>query len=173
MNKALISLAVLLVAVAAVAAEFPAVDAPAPDFQLKSDQGTDTSLKDFRGKWVVLYFYPKDFTSGCTLQAQNFQRDLAKYEAKNAAIVGVSVDSPESHKEFCAKEKLAFRLLSDPDAKVSQAYNSVMEYKGATLSARNTFLIDPQGKLVRVFPAVKPAGHSDEVLAAIDELQKK
>ena len=163
---------VLLVAVAALAAEFPPVDAPAPDFRLKSDQGTETSLKDFRGKWVVLYFYPKDFTSGCTLQAQNFQRDLAKYEAKNAAIVGVSVDSPESHKEFCTKEKLAFRLLSDPDGKVSQAYNSVMEYKGATLSARNTFLINPQGKLVRVFAPVKPAGHSEEVLAALDELQR-
>jgi peroxiredoxin Q/BCP len=163
---------VLLVAVAAAAAEFPAVNAPAPDFQLKSDQGTETSLKDFRGKWVVLYFYPKDFTSGCTLEAQNFQRDLAKYEAKNAAIVGVSVDTAESHKEFCTKEKLAYRLLSDPDAKVSQAYNSVMEYKGATLSARNTFLIDPQGRLVRVFAPVKPAGHSDEVLAALDELQK-
>jgi peroxiredoxin Q/BCP len=81
---------------------------------------------------LVLYFYPKDFTSGCTIEAQNFQRDLAKYEAKSAAIVGVSVDSAESHKEFCTKEKLAFRLLSDPDAKVSQAYNSVMEYKGAT-----------------------------------------
>jgi thioredoxin-dependent peroxiredoxin len=174
MNKTLISLAVvLLVTVAAVAAEFPPVDAPAPEFRLTSDQGTETSLKDFRGKWVVLYFYPKDFTSGCTLQAQNFQRDLAKYEARSAAIVGVSVDSAESHKEFCAKEKLAFRLLSDPEGKVSQAYNSVMEYKGATLSARNTFLIDPQGRLVRVFPAVKPAGHSDEVLAALDELRKK
>jgi thioredoxin-dependent peroxiredoxin len=173
MKKLLPLALVLLVAVAAVAAEFPAVDAPAPDFKLTSDQGTETSLKDLRGKWVVLYFYPKDFTSGCTLQAQNFQRDLGKYEAKNAAIVGVSVDSAESHKEFCTKEKLAFRLLSDPDAKVSQAYNSVMEYKGATLSARNTFLIDPQGKLVRVFSPVKPAGHSDEVLAALDELQRR
>ncbi len=163
---------VLVLALSAIGAEFPAVDAPAPDFNLTSDQGKEMSLKDLRGKWVVLYFYPKDFTSGCTLQAANFQRDLAKYEAKNAAIVGVSVDSPESHKDFCTKEGLAFRLLSDPDAKVSTAYNSVMEYKGATLSARNTFLIDPQGKLVRVFPAVKPAGHSGEVLAALDELQR-
>lgn len=170
--KKLALLALVLFAVAAFAAEFPAVDAPAPDFSLKSDQGKDMSLKDLRGKWVVLYFYPKDFTSGCTIEAANFQRDLAKYEAKNAAIVGVSVDTAESHKEFCTKEGLAFRLLSDPDAKVSTAYNSVMEYKGATLSARNTFLIDPKGKLVRVFPAVKPAGHSDEVLAALDELQK-
>jgi len=161
----------MLLCVTLGAAEFPAVDAPAPDFNLTTDEGKAASLKDFRGKWLVLYFYPKDFTSGCTLQANNFQRDLAKYEAKNAAIVGVSVDTAESHKEFCSKEGLKFRLLSDPDAKVSEAYNSVMEYKGAKLSARNTFLIDPQGKLVRVFPAVKPAGHSEEVLAALDQLQ--
>ena len=173
MKKLLPLALVLLVSVVAVAAEFPAVNEPAPDFSLTSDQGKATSLKDFRGKWVVLYFYPKDFTSGCTIEAQNFQRDLAKYEERHAAIVGVSVDTAESHKEFCTKEKLDFRLLSDPEGKVSQAYNSVMEYKGATLSARNTFLIDPQGKLVRVFSPVKPMGHSEEVLAALSELQKK
>jgi thioredoxin-dependent peroxiredoxin len=152
------------------AAEFPPVNEPAPDFTLTTDEGKSASLKDFRGKWVVLYFYPKNFTGGCTLEAHNFQRDLDKYTAKNATIVGVSVDTAESHKDFCSKEGLKFRLLSDPDAKVSAAYNSVMDYKGAKLSARNTFLIDPQGKLVRVFASVKPAGHSDEVLAALGEL---
>ncbi|MEO8383093.1 MAG: peroxiredoxin [Acidobacteriota bacterium] len=162
----------LLLCATLFAAEFPAVNAPAPDFRLTSDEGKPASLKDFRGKWVVLYFYPKDFTGGCTLEANNFQRDLAKYEAKNAAIVGVSVDTADSHKQFCSKEGLKFRLLSDPDATVSTAYNSLMEYNGAKLSARNTFLIDPAGKLVRVFQGVKPAGHSDEVLAALDELQK-
>lgn len=154
------------------AAEFPAVNAAAPDFTLTTDEGKPASLKDFRGKWVVLYFYPKDFTGGCTLQAQNFQRDLAKYKAKNATVVGVSVDSADSHKQFCSKEGLKFRLLSDPDAKVSTAYNSVMDYQGVKLSARNTFLINPKGKLVKVFPAVKPAGHSAEVLAALRKLQK-
>jgi thioredoxin-dependent peroxiredoxin len=88
-------------------------------------------------------------------------------------IVGVSVDSADSHKQFCAKEGLNFRLLSDADASVSNTYNSVMDYKGAKLSARNTFLIDPQGNVVRVFPKVNPATHSEEVLAALDELQKK
>ena len=88
-------------------------------------------------------------------------------------IVGVSVDSADSHKQFCAKEGLNFRLLSDPDATVSTAYNSVMEYNGAKLSSRNTFLIDPQGNVVRVFEKVKPAEHSEQVLAALDELQKK
>lgn len=173
MKKSLLfALVVLLLCASLFAAEFPAVNAAAPDFTLTSDEGKPASLKDFHGKWLVLYFYPKDFTGGCTLEANNFQRDLAKYEAKNAAVVGVSVDTADSHKEFCSKEGLKFRLLSDPDATVSAAYNSVMEYKGAKLSARNTFLIDPEGKLVRVFASVKPAGHSDEVLAALDELQR-
>lgn len=169
-----IAVSLLLFAVAAAAfAELPAVGSKAPEVRLTSEAGKATSLDDFRGKWVVLYFYPKDFTSGCTLEARNFQRDLAKYEAKNAVIVGVSVDTAESHKDFCTKEGLAFRLLSDPEAKVSTAYDSVMEYNGAKLSARNTFLIDPTGKIARVFPKVKPSGHSDEVLAALDGLQTK
>ena len=172
MKRTLAFAALLLVAFSLVAAEFPEVGTAAPEFKLTSDQGKVTSLADFRGKWVVLYFYPKDFTSGCTLQAQRFQRDLAAYEAKNAVVVGVSVDSADSHKDFCTKEGLAFRLLADTDASVSNAYNSVMEYNGAKLSARNTFLISPEGKIARVFPKVKPAGHSEEVLAALAELQK-
>jgi len=172
MKKLLFLSLLVLLAFSVFANEFPPVGSAAPDFTLQSNEGKATSLKDFHGKWVVLYFYPKDFTGGCTLEAHNFQRDLAKYEAKNATIVGVSVDTAESHKEFCAKEGLAFHLLSDPDGKVSTTYNSVMDYKGATLSARNTFVIDPQGKLVRVFSPVKPAEHSEEVLAALEELQK-
>jgi peroxiredoxin Q/BCP len=163
----------LLIAVSLAANEFPPVGAPAPGFTLTNDQGQSASLKDFRGKWVVLYFYPKDFTSGCTLEARNFQRDLAKYQEHNAVIVGVSVDSADSHKQFCAKEGLNFRLLSDADASVSNRYNSVMDYNGAKYSARNTFLIDPQGNVVRVFEKVKPATHSEEVLAALDELRKR
>ncbi len=152
--------------------EMPAVGAPAPAFNLVNNEGKQVSLNDFKGKWVVLYFYPKDFTSGCTLQARNFQRDLAKYDAANTVILGVSVDTAESHKEFCAKEGLNFKLLSDPEAKVSQEYGSVMEYNGAKLSARNTFIIDPQGKIAKVFEKVKVGGHSDEVLAALATLQK-
>jgi thioredoxin-dependent peroxiredoxin len=172
MNRTLVvlSLATAL-AFPLAAADLPQAGAPAPEFSLVTDQGTKASLDDFRGKWVVLYFYPKNFTGGCTLEARNFQRDLAKYEEANAVILGVSVDSADSHKEFCAKEGLAFRLLSDPDAKVSAAYGSVMEYEGNKLSARNTFVIDPQGKIARVFEKVKPAGHSGEVLEALAALQ--
>ena len=151
----------------------PGEGTAAPDFNLTTNEGKQAGLKDFRGKWVVLYFYPKDFTSGCTLEAHNFQRDAAKYEQAGAVILGVSVDSAESHKSFCAKEGLSFKLLSDPDAAVSTAYGSVMDYNGKTLSARNTFLIDPEGKIAKVFTGVKPDVHSEEVLASLAGLQKK
>ena len=154
-------------------ADMPAVGAAAPTFKLTSNEGKQVDLKQYRGKWVVLYFYPKDFTGGCTLEARNFQRDLAKYKQARAVILGVSVDSAESHKSFCAKEGLSFKLLSDADAKVSTDYGSLMDDNGTKLSARNTFIIDPKGKIARVFTAVKPSGHSDEVLAALAELQKK
>ncbi|HEU0175751.1 MAG TPA: peroxiredoxin [Blastocatellia bacterium] len=160
-------------AIAAADSALPEVGKAAPDFTLKNDEGKDVSLKDYRNKWVVLYFYPKDFTSGCTIEARNFQRDLAQYDKAGAVILGVSVDSTESHQSFCAKEGLNFKLLADTEAKVSATYGSVMEYNGAKLSARNTFIIDPQGKIAKVFPGVKVAKHSDEVLAALAELQKK
>jgi peroxiredoxin Q/BCP len=152
--------------------EVPAAGTDAPSFKLLTNEGKEASLSDFKGKWVVLYFYPKDFTSGCTLQARNFQRDLAKYEKANAVILGVSIDTAESHKSFCAKEGLAFKLLSDTDARVSEQYGSTMEYNGMKLSARNTFIIDPKGKVARVFMKVSPGGHSEEVLTALAELQK-
>jgi peroxiredoxin Q/BCP len=153
------------------ASAMPAVGSPAPDFSLTTNEGHAAGLKDFRGKWVVLYFYPKDFTGGCTLEAHNFQRDLAKYEKANAVILGVSVDTAESHKSFCAKEGLAFKLFSDPDAKVSTQYGSVMEYNGNKLAARNTFIVNPEGKIAKVFTGVKPGPHSEEVLAALASLQ--
>lgn len=172
MRKLSLFVLVSLLAVSANAATLPAAGTAAPDFSLLSNEGKATSLKDFQGKWIVLYFYPKDFTSGCTLQAQNFQRDLAKYTEKNAVILGVSIDTAESHKDFCAKEGLAFKLLSDPDAKISAAYGSVTDYNGQKLSARNTFLIDPKGKIAKVWEKVKVSPHSEEVLAALAELQK-
>jgi peroxiredoxin Q/BCP len=168
--------AVLLLSIASFAADAPAPPAEgtaAPKFNLPSQDSPSVSLDQFKGKWVVLYFYPKDFTSGCTLEAHNFQRDLAKYEAKNAAIVGVSVDTVDSHKGFCTKEGLNFKVLADTNHTVSNSYGSVMDYQGTTYSARNTFLIDPNGVIRKVYLKVKPATHSDDVLADLETLQAK
>src|ERR1700757_3936656 len=149
----------------------PAVGTQAPDFTLNSQENKPVSLHDFKGKWVVLYFYPKDFTTGCTVEAHNFQRDLAQYEQKNAVIIGVSVQDEDSHQKFCTKEGLSFKLLADTKQEVSTVYDSVMTYNGAKLSARHTFLIDPQGKVQKVWLEVKPDKHSEEVLAALTQLQ--
>jgi peroxiredoxin Q/BCP len=144
----------------------------APDFSLPDQARDMVGPKDFAGKWVVLYFYPKDFTGGCTLEAHNFQRDSAAYARAGAVILGVSVDSSGSHRDFCAKEGLSFKLLADTAAAVSTQYGSLKNIMGKTLSARNTFLIDPEGKVARIFLDVKPAAHSEEVLAALDQLRK-
>ena len=167
--------AVLLLAVggtAAFAADPPAVNTKAPDFTLKSQENKSVNLHDFKGKWVVLYFYPKDMTPGCTIEAHNFQRDLSKFEAANAVVVGVSVDTPDSHKQFCTKEGLTFRLLADPDHKVVDEYGSLGHFGSMTIAQRNTFLIDPQGKIVKVWTKVDPSKHSEEVLAEL-AAQKK
>ena len=150
----------------------PVAGTSAPDFSLTTSDGSQVSLKDYRGKWVVLYFYPKDFTSGCTMEARNFQRDLAKFEQSGAVVLGVSVDTAQSHKDFCTKEGLNFKLLADPDAKVSTEYGSVMDYKGEKLAARNTFIINPNGEIAKVYTGVKPADHSEQVLKDLAELKK-
>jgi thioredoxin-dependent peroxiredoxin len=183
-SAALRTLPYLLLAMALVAMAYPAIHAPAthaddqavpsvgsvaPDFTLDSQEGKPISLHDFKGKWVVLYFYPKDQTPGCTIEAHAFQRDQAQYDAKNAVVVGVSVDTVESHKEWCAKDGMNFKMLSDADKKVVALYGSTMTIPQApqlgTLAARNTFIIDPSGKLVKEFIKVNPTGHSEEVLA--------
>ncbi len=156
----------------AMAQTTPSTGATAPAVKLTSDEGKQVSLSDYKGKWIVLYFYPKDFTSGCTLEAHNFQRDLEKFEQAGAVILGVSVDNAESHKSFCAKEGLNFKLLADTDGKVSESYGSIKDYNGTKMSARNTFIINPEGKVAKVFTAVKPPTHSEEVLQALTELKK-
>jgi thioredoxin-dependent peroxiredoxin len=152
------------IALAASAAEMPAVGQSAPAVALPSQDGGVVDLKSFRGKWVVLYFYPKDMTQGCTIEAHNFQQDLPKYDKLNAAIVGVSVDSTDSHQQFCTKESLTFKLLADTDKKVVDSYGSLSPNG---VASRNTFLIDPTGKIVQVWAKVSPMKHSEEVLAAL------
>lgn len=145
----------------------PALDQPAPLFELPSTSGDgEVGLADYRGQWVVLYFYPQDFTPGCTLEAQRFQRDLPKYQALNAQVIGVSVDDVESHEAFCDSEGLKFPLLADPDGEVIKSYGSWL----SGMALRHTYLIDPDGILRERFLGVKPATHSQEVLARLEEL---
>lgn len=161
-------LAIAMVAGALYAADMPAVGTTAPDFTLSSQEGKQVSLKDFRGQWVVLYFYPKDMTPGCTIEAHNFQADQDKFTAKKAAIVGVSVDSVDSHVQFCTKENLTFKLLADPSHGVVDKYGSF----GGVVAQRNTFLIDPKGVIRKVYTGVKPNGHSAELLTDLAQLEK-
>ncbi len=156
---------------AAAPADLITIGMAAPEFKLPSQDGSSLGPADFAGKWLVLYFYPKDFTGGCTLEAHNFQADSAAYAGMDAVVMGVSIDSPDSHARFCAKEGLAFKVLADTAGDVSTRYGSLLQVLGKKLSARNTFLIDPQGKVVKVFKGVKPAGHSAEVLEALHELR--
>ena len=152
--------------------EAPVAGTVAPDFTLSAQDGKPVSLHDFRGQWVVLYFYPKDFTSGCTKEARNFQHDLALYEQKNAVVLGVSGQDEVSHEKFCAAEGLHFKLLTDAHCELSARYGSVVNLGVAKLSARHTFLIDPTGVIRKVYLKVDPSRHSAEVLADLAQLQK-
>lgn len=157
----------------AAAGDYLAVGNTAPSFTLPSQDNQPISLASYKGKWVVLYFYPKDKTTGCTIEAHNFQQDLKEYTAKNAVILGVSLDTAESHKSFCTQESLTFHLLADPAHKVVDAYGvPVVSHGDMSFAARVTYLIAPDGKIAKVWPKVNPNGHSAEVLAAISELSK-
>jgi peroxiredoxin Q/BCP len=162
---------------AAIGGVLPNLNEPAPPFRLEgfapsangeaNAAATELSLSNFRGRWLVLYFYPRDFTEGCTLEARGFQRDLQAFHSAGAEVVGVSADSAASHTEFCGSEGLVFPLLSDPGGLVSRSYGSWI----APFSQRHTFLIDPQGSLRASWVAVRPAGHSTEVLAELVRLK--
>ena len=152
----------------ALGGKLPPLNEAAPEFTLPTNTGEGkVSLSDYRGKWVVLYFYPKDFTSGCTLEARRFQQDLPKYLAKNARVIGISADDVNSHAEFCDSEGLKFPLLADTDGKVSKTYGSWLGF----FSMRHTFIVDPQGIIREEFTGVNPSVHSREVLARLSELQ--
>jgi thioredoxin-dependent peroxiredoxin len=150
-------------------AAMPAAGQAAPTFTLPSQDGSPISLSSYHGKWVVLYFYPKDMTTGCTIEAHNFQNAQADFDKKNAVILGVSVDSADSHKEFCAKDGLTFHLLADPEHKVVSEYGSLGGFNGMVMAQRNTFLINPEGKIAQVWTKVNPQTAASDVLAAIPE----
>lgn len=158
---------------AAAAADMAPIGSAAPNFTLTSQEDKPVSLSDYKGKWVVLYFYPKDMTSGCTIEAHNFQRDQAKYDALNAVVLGVSLDTVESHKTFCTKDSLTFKLLADPNHKVIEAYGVPIKSFGPMHYAeRDTFLISPEGKVVKQWEVKDIQAHSGEVLAAIEAMKK-
>lgn len=153
----------------ALGGKLPELNQPAPDFTLPTNTGDgEISLSDYRGQWVVVYFYPKDFTSGCTLEARRFQQDLPKYIEHNTQILGISADDVDSHAEFCDAEGLKFPLLADTNGKVSKAYGSWMRF----FSMRHSFIIDPDSILRKIYTDVRPATHSVEVLKSLDKLQQ-
>lgn len=156
-----------LIAARAADDSMPAEGQKAPTFTLPSQDGSPISLDQYHGKWVVLYFYPRDMTTGCTIEAHKFQDALPQFEAKNAVILGVSVDSTDSHKQFCTKDGLTFHLLADTDHKVVSQYGSLGGFNGVVIANRNTFLIDPSGKISKVWVKVNPQTAASDVLAAI------
>jgi thioredoxin-dependent peroxiredoxin len=154
------------------AGDLATVGTSAPNFTLPNQENQPVSLKDYKGKWVVLYFYPKDQTSGCSMEAHNFQRDLPKYEALNAVVLGVSMDTVESHKTWCTKDGFSFKMLADPDHKVVDLYGVPVktfttQAGPMTIAMRDTFLISPDGKIVKTWEVKDIPNHSAEVLAAI------
>ena len=158
---------------AAAASDTIQAGATAPNFTLPSQEDKPVSLTDYKGKWVVLYFYPKDQTTGCTIEAHNFQRDMAKYSALNAVVLGVSLDTVEGHKAWCSKDTFSFKLLADPDHKVVDLYGvPVKSFGPMKFANRETFLISPEGKVVKVWEKVDPNVHSEEVLAEIAAAKK-
>jgi thioredoxin-dependent peroxiredoxin len=153
----------------AMGGKLPKINQPAPTFTLPTNTGAGkVALADYAGKWVVLYFYPKDFTSGCTLEARRFQQDIAQYQQRSTEIIGVSADTVDSHAKFCDSEGLKFPLLADTNGKISKIYGSWL----GVFSMRHSFIIDPQGVLRATFTNINPASHSQEVLTTLDRLQK-
>ncbi|HEU4600911.1 MAG TPA: peroxiredoxin [Steroidobacteraceae bacterium] len=161
-------------------ADVPRIGSAAPAFKLQDQNGKWHELKDYRGKWVVLYFYPKDQTPGCTEEACDFTDNIFGFRDAGAVVLGISVDDVASHKRFeqALKEKhqrtLPFTLLADPSKETARTYGVLKNYLGAMeLARRETFLIDPDGRVVKYYPDVEPKGHSQSVLKDLQELQKQ
>jgi peroxiredoxin Q/BCP len=163
--------ATFLFAAAASAADPPAAGAAAPEFRLQDQSGKWHQLKDYRGKWVVLYFYPKDDTPGCTTQACEFRDNVFAYREIGAVILGISVDDVASHKAFAEKHGLPFPILADSEKATASAYGTLTRYLGiAELARRDTFIIDPKGQVAKHYMKVDPKGHSELVLADLKQL---
>lgn len=158
---------------ATIAMAAPAVGTDAPAFRLQDQEGKWHELSDYKGKWVVLYFYPKDATPGCTTQACDLRDNIFAFREAGAVILGVSVDDVESHKKFAAEHGLPFTILADSTKQATRDYGVLKRYLGTMeLASRETFLIDPQGKVAKHYPSVDPKTHSATVLKDLRELAR-
>lgn len=162
--------ALLALSLSTLASEQFAVGEPAPEFELSDQNGQLHSLEDYRNQWVVLYFYPKDGTPGCTTEACEFRDNIFAFKKINAQVLGVSLDDIESHQKFAENHDLPFPLLADAEGKTADAYGVRTKMFGMTVAKRQTFLIDPDGKLAKHYEKVKPATHSAQVLADLADL---
>lgn len=167
MKNIVITLLVTLLSAPLLASETPGIGTDAPAFHLQDQYGEWHDLKDFRGQWLAIYFYPRDDTPGCTTEACNFRDNIYAFKAIGAAVVGISVDDIGSHREFSDKYKLPFTLLADEDGKTSKAYGVLRDYKLIKLASRQSFLIDPDGSIKKHYADVDPEIHTEEVLADI------
>jgi peroxiredoxin Q/BCP len=146
------------------------IGSEAPDFTLQDQYGQAQALSAYRSRWVVLYFYPKDDTPGCTAEACAFRDDIRQLNRMQVAVLGISVDSVDSHRRFADKHGLPFPLLADPKGKVAAAYNALWSLGPIRFARRHSFIIDPQGRIARIYRSVQPGGHSDQVIADLLEL---
>lgn len=167
MRKILLSLLTTLLSAPIFAGEPPAVGSDAPTFRLQDQNAEWHSLEDYQGQWLAVYFYPKDDTPGCTTEACNFRDNIYAFKAIGAVVVGISVDDVDSHKAFSDKYKLPFTILADEQGNVAKAYGVLRDYKLLKLASRQSFLINPEGKIVKHYADVDPDSHTDEVLTDI------
>jgi len=164
----LVTLLALFLSVTANAANWQG--ALAPELMIKNQHNKVVSIKDYQGSWLVLYFYPKDETPGCTLEANNFRKDYQKYLELNTKIVGISVDDVESHQGFITNHKLPFDLLADVEGKVSKSYKVLLNLGLTKLAKRQTFIVDPDGTIVKHYNDVTPKSHSNQLLEDLPKL---
>ena len=170
-RKLAVGLLTLLALAAAARADVPPIGAAAPGFSLSDQNGAPRRLAEWRGQWVVLYFYPKDDTPGCTTEACTFRDDLAQLTALGAQVVGISVDDTASHKAFADKYHLPFPLLSDATAEVARQYGALSDWLVIKVAKRYTFLVDPAGRIAKVYLSVDASRHSKEIVADLKALQ--
>lgn len=170
MNRYVLGLILAVIALAACAGDPPAVGSAAPGFNLQDQNGEWHKLSDYSGKWLAVYFYPKDDTPGCTTEACSFRDNIYAFQGMGAQVVGISLDDVDSHKEFSTKYKLPFTILADVGGKTAEAYGVLTDYKLMKIASRQSFLVNPEGIIVKHYDKVDPDTHTEQVLADLQAL---